>query len=121
MGFLSKILSGLKWFGRLFTSSIAKEAFELADSIVPVVLPVVSEIRKIVPDLGNATINDIKRAYAAFGQVLGDIKMDKAAFGTALAELALTVARTRVPDANMPTRIIKFAIEAALLFLKGSR
>lgn len=123
MSILGKIWGALKWFGRLFTSKAAQDAFKMVDDLLPQVTPIVNEIRDIVPNVSTATLNDIKSAYAKFGiafdSAIGTIKENPMAFGSALATLALMVAKKRINNDSLPTRIIKAAIELALVGLKA--
>jgi len=122
MSIFSKIFGGLKWFAKLFSSSIAKDALETADSLLPQVLPIVKEIQSFVPNVGNATIYDIVRVYEAFGETLGKIEENPIAFGSALSNLALIVAQKQLARVNKPSvanRLINFAIQAALVALKA--
>jgi len=121
MSVFAKIWAGLRWFGRLFTTQAAKDAFKLVDEMLPHVAPIVRLIRDIVPNVSQASFEDIKAAYSAFGKAIGDIRQDTMGFGMALAELALMVARERIADSSIPTRILKAAIELALVALKAKR
>jgi len=119
MSIFSKIWAGLKWVGKLFTSKAAKDALNLVDSLVPMVLPTVTSINKIVPSVGDATISDIVDAYQSFGVSAANIKSDPKEFGSQLAQLALTVTRDQLKDTSTPERVIKAAIELALVLIKA--
>ena len=119
MSIFGAIWGALKFLGRLFTSPAAKEAFALVDAFLPKVAPIVKDIQTMIPNVSTATLGDIKNVYNSFGIALDDIKDNPASYGTALASLALTVARNRFGDTSTPSRIIKAAIELALVGLKA--
>jgi translation elongation factor EF-1beta len=119
MNFFSAIWNSLKWFGRLFTSNAAKAALELVNAFLPQVMPIVSAIQALVPNVGTATLADIYKAYQSFGVTIGEIKENPVAFGQALAALALAVVRQQLKDNTTPSRIINAAIELALVGLKA--
>jgi hypothetical protein len=119
MSIFGAIWGALKFLGRLFTSPAAKEAFGLVDAFLPKVAPIVKEIQEHIPNVSTATLGDVKNVYSAFGVALDDVKENPVSFGTALASLALTVVRSRFNDTSTPSRIIKAAIELALVGLKA--
>ena len=119
MSIFSKIWAALQWFGKLFTSRAAKDALGLVNEFLPQVAPIVQSIQKIVPSVKDASWNDISNAYKSFGIVLGTIEESPSAFGQALAQLALAATRDKLGDKTTPERIIKAAIEIALVGLKA--
>ena len=118
MFILSQILSGLKWLGRLFKSPAVLNAFKQVDALIPMIAPVVQDIRKLVPSASNASYQDIVNAYIHFGQSWEAIRRDPATFGSSLKDLALAIIRGRV-SSSYPERLLNLAIEAALVALKA--
>lgn len=119
MSIFSKIFGAFKWLGRLLGSKEVKAALGMVDDLVPQILPIVTEINRIVPSAKSASFSDILSVYNAFGKSASQVKDDPKSFGASLAALALSVAKSKIHIPGIPDRIINFAIEAAVMALKA--
>ena len=115
MSILTAIGGAFKKLWKIITSPAAQRAIESAVDLVPVVLPIVQELRSIDPK--TATVADVIALYHKFGVQAGEILQNPTSIGNALLNLATQIVKQRQP--SKATSIIQTAVQLALVALKA--